>query len=166
MSKHSSDTGCLGLQLLRGALDALLPGFGGDHLRLQPAGPERECQGRETRRCRDQDPAAGETLQGAGDAHKLELSLQHLQPGLTQQQIVRVVVVEHVKHETAGGLDLPGALASSREPLKHEAGDPCDGAKLTAGDLSQVDTGKEVLSEVVDTQRRLESRLTDINWIG
>jgi hypothetical protein len=34
MSRHSSSTGRLGLELLRGALDSLLPGFGGDHLGL------------------------------------------------------------------------------------------------------------------------------------
>src|ERR1700754_2470583 len=104
MSRHSRSTGRLGLQLLRGALNSLLPGFGGDHLGLQTAGPEWECQWGESRRCCDQNAPTGQPIEGAGDPDKLQLRLQDFQSRLTQQQVFGIVAVENVKHEAAGGL--------------------------------------------------------------
>ena len=81
-------------------------------------------------------------LQGLGQAVHVQFLHQQFGPGLGQQQVVRVVLREHVVVEGRRGLQLPAAALLARVALEDEPRNPCNFAKAPARHFGGVQAGQ------------------------
>ena len=114
----------------------------------------------------DADAAAPDAGQCPGQAALLQLFFQHFPVRLKEEQVVRIVAGEHVVQEPARGLHLLGAPVVARISLEDQAGHPCDLAKLPPGQLRGVETGGDVVQQVIRRDQACVERFFQPRSLG
>ena len=108
----------------------------------------------------------GEAGEGAAEAAPLELPLQHLAVGLVEQQVLRVVLGEHLVEQAARRLEVAGGLALPGEALEEQAGDAGDVAELPLRHLGRVEARRDVVGEAGGREEPRRQRLVERRRVG
>ncbi|KPW97848.1 hypothetical protein ALO79_200154 [Pseudomonas syringae pv. castaneae] len=95
-----------------------------------------------------------EAFQGLLQTTYIQFFTQNFFSGLGQQEVVGVVLLEYLKEQPAGGLDLPGAFRCAGVAGEYQTGDPGDLAKASKGQLPGVQAGEHIGQQVVGAQER------------
>ncbi|PAV73446.1 hypothetical protein WR25_24492 [Diploscapter pachys] len=95
-----------------------------------------------------------QALQGLAQALHIQFLAQHLLAGLGQQQVVRVVLPEHIEVQPAGSLQLARALRRTGVAGEHQPGDPGDLAKAPARQLAGIEAGQYLGQQVLAVEQR------------